>query len=61
MSCTLESGAERSMEYGVLKFGSLDQVMIDDDLGWPNEAKSRGAAGFEGCSTSRAWVARSSK
>ena len=32
MSCTLESGAECAMGNGVLRFGSLDQVLSDDDL-----------------------------
>ena len=32
MSCTLESGAECTIRYGVLRFGSLNQVINDDDL-----------------------------
>ena len=32
MSCTLERGAERSTSYGVLRFGSFDRVVIDDEL-----------------------------
>jgi hypothetical protein len=33
MSCTFESGAECATGYGVLLFGSLNQVLNDDELG----------------------------
>ena len=54
MSCTLEGGAECTMGYGVLRFGSLNEVINNDDLGCLSEGKVRSLGGFEGYSTHRA-------
>ena len=54
MSCTLESGAERSTEYGSLRFGSLDNVMVNDALLGLEEAKDRRLDGGGCRSTHRA-------
>ena len=60
MYCTLESVMECAMGYGVLRFGSLNEVINDDDLGCLSEGKARRLGGFEGCSTHRVYEARSS-
>ena len=52
LSCTLESEDESVMGYGHICFGSLDQVMNDDELMCRfKEAKTRRMNGFEGCTT----------
>ena len=54
LSCTLESEDESFMGYGHICFGSLDQVMNDDELVCFNDGKARSLGIFEGCSTNRA-------
>ena len=60
MPCTLESGEGCAMGYGVVRFGSLDEVIDGDDLGCLSEGKARGLRVLDGCSTYRASGARSS-
>lgn len=59
-SWTLESGAESTMSYGVLKFGTLDEVRIGDDLGRVDDEKTTSFEAREACSDSRPSGARSS-
>ena len=40
MPCTLESGVGCAMGYGVLRFGSLDEVIDGDALGCFNKGKA---------------------
>ncbi|XP_057548207.1 uncharacterized protein LOC130826654 [Amaranthus tricolor] len=73
MSCTLESSVGCVMANEVLRFGSLDQVLHEDDLKRIDQGMSRGkycsawqrhsrrpGGTVEGCSTVLACVARSS-
>ena len=61
LSCTLKRKDESVMGYGHICFGSLDQVMNDDELGCLNEAKTRGSWRFEARSSGRACMAWSSQ
>ena len=54
MSCTLDSGVGCGMGYGVVRFGSLDELIDGDDLRCLSEGKARGLGPLEGCSTHRA-------
>ena len=54
LSCTLESENVRDMSYGGLRFGSLDEVIKVDGLGYLNEAKTRKSWRFVGSSSGRA-------
>lgn len=48
------------MSYGVLKFGTLDEVRIGDDLGRVDDEKTTSFEAREACSDSRPSGARSS-
>ena len=52
LSCTLESEDGSFMRYGHICFGSLDQVMNDDELVCFNDGKAQSLGSFKG-STSR--------
>ena len=41
LSCTLESEDESVMGYGSICFGSLNEVMNDDELVWLGEDKAQ--------------------
>ena len=51
LSCTLESEDQSVMGYGHICFGSLDQVMNDDELGCHSEGKTPRKGGLEGSSS----------
>ena len=55
LACTFENKIVSARKYDGICFGSLDQVMNDDELMCClKDAKTRRMEGFEGCSTHRA-------
>ena len=61
MICTIENDDEHELKHAVIRFGSLDEVSVGDDLACLNEAKRQRSGVIENGSTSRALEARSSK
>ena len=49
-----ENEVVSAKKYGSLCFGSINEVIDDDDLGCLNEGKARRMGGFEFCSSGRA-------
>ena len=61
LSCTIKSEDESVTGYRSICFGSLNEVMDEDDLVCLNVEKTRRSEAQTDCSTGRAYVARSSK
>ena len=61
MACTIENVDEHELKDGAIRFGSLDEVSVGDDLGCLNVKKTRRMEGLQGCSTHRARGAQSSQ
>ena len=47
LACTIESDVVSARKYESISFGSINEVIDGDDLGWLDEAKSRGSSRFE--------------
>ena len=52
LACTFENEVMNAKKYGCICFGSLNEVIDEDDLECLNEGKARRLGGFEDHSTS---------
>ena len=49
MACTIENDDEHELKHGVIRFGSLDEVSVGDDLRWLEQGKGKLNEGPKSC------------